>query len=259
MSPQERKLRPLIKCHGGKAYSARRIIGLLPLHRVYVEPFFAGGNVLLNKPPAPVKVAGDLDPDVINVYRTIQAHPAELARRLEALDYTEEMFARAAIGEPTDAVNAAVRCVILKRWSRGGLERDLSNAKRQRGGRPGDENSWRTFLADDLSRLVERLAGVEFRHAPALELIQEFDGPDASFYLDPPYLPSTRTAHDTYRCEMTTADHAARLDEVVVCRGRVVLSGYANALYDRRLAGWHRVTFDMPNHSGQGRRKERRI
>jgi DNA adenine methylase len=57
---------------------------------------------------------------------------------------------------------------------------------------------------------------------------------------------------------MTMADHAELLEVLDICRGTVVLSGYASPLYDARLAGWQRVAFDLPNHSGQGRRKERR-
>jgi DNA adenine methylase len=99
---------------------------------------------------------------------------------------------------------------------------------------------------------------VEIRRANAPELIREFDGPDTLHYCDPPYLPSTRTARDTYRHEMTAADHAELLELLVHCRGTVVLSGYRSPLYDRRLVGWERLTFDLPNHSGQGRSKERR-
>jgi DNA adenine methylase len=54
------------------------------------------------------------------------------------------------------------------------------------------------------------------------------------------------------------AEHAALLDVVPRCRGTVVLSGYPSPLYDARLVGWRRVSFDMANHAGQGRCKQRR-
>jgi DNA adenine methylase len=69
---------------------------------------------------------------------------------------------------------------------------------------------------------------------------------------------STRTARDTYRFEMTEGEHAEMLDVLIGCRGTVVLSGYPSALYDTRLAGWRRIVFDMPNHSSQGKSKQRR-
>jgi DNA adenine methylase len=213
----------------------------------------------LNKPWSVVEVVGDLDGDLIGLYRVLQSHPAELAAELAALDYSQETFDQAGVGEAADPIDAAVRCVIRKRWSRGGLEKDLSNAKRKRGGLPGDENAWRTFLANELPRLGDRLAGVDLRHAPAIDIIREFDGPDTTLYLDPPYLPSTRTARDAYRHEMTREQHAELLDVLAGRRGAVVLSGYPSPLYDRRLAGWHRVAFDMPNHAGQGKTKQRRM
>jgi DNA adenine methylase len=71
-------------------------------------------------------------------------------------------------------------------------------------------------------------------------------------------LHETRTARDAYRHEMIGEDHAELLDVLTSCRGTVVLSGYPSPLYDSRLAGWQRVAFNMPNHSGQGRSKERR-
>ena len=36
-----------LKWHGGKYYLASKIIGLMPSHLHYVEPYFGGGAVLL--------------------------------------------------------------------------------------------------------------------------------------------------------------------------------------------------------------------
>ncbi len=44
------KLRPPVKRHGGKHYLAARIIEMIPSHIHYVEPYFGGGAVLLQKP-----------------------------------------------------------------------------------------------------------------------------------------------------------------------------------------------------------------
>lgn len=57
---------------------------------------------------------------------------------------------------------------------------------------------------------------------------------------------------------MTADDHAELLEVLCSCRSAVVLSGYPSALYDSTLRGWERVTFGVPNHSGQGKRKQRR-
>jgi DNA adenine methylase len=90
-------------------------------------------------------------------------------------------------------------------------------------------------------------------------MLQEHDGPDTLFYLDPPYLHETRTVTKAYAFEMGRAEHVALLETLLACKGRVFLSGYRSSLYDEMLAGWKRHEFDMPNHSGQGKEKQRRI
>src|SRR6185369_11581702 len=40
-----------LKWHGGKTYLAPQIVGLMPPHLHYVEPFFGGGAVLLARDP----------------------------------------------------------------------------------------------------------------------------------------------------------------------------------------------------------------
>jgi hypothetical protein len=38
-----------------------------------------------------------------------------------------------------------------------------------------------------------------------------------------------------------------------------MISGYPSELYDRELAGWSRVTFDMKNHAAGGKTKGREV
>ena len=40
-----------LKWHGGKYYLAAKIVALMPPHLHYVEPFFGGGAVLLDRDP----------------------------------------------------------------------------------------------------------------------------------------------------------------------------------------------------------------
>ena len=40
-----------LKWHGGKHYLAKKIIGLMPPHLHYVEPYFGSGAVLLERDP----------------------------------------------------------------------------------------------------------------------------------------------------------------------------------------------------------------
>jgi DNA adenine methylase len=264
LKPLPKKLRPCVKTHGGKNYLARRIIKLLPSDRTYIEPFAGGLSVLLNKPRAAVEVASDLNPDLIGLYHVLQSDFGAIAGRLDPLLYDGDIFNQAASWlASNDPLEHAIGFLVRNRFSRDGLGKDFSWSERPRGKtrpcgpQPGDKNAWET-LREHLPMIAERLRGVDIRCAPAIDVIREYDRPDTTHYCDPPYLHSTRTAHNIYQFEMSTADHEELLDVLLGCRGTVVLSGYPSPLYDARLAGWRRVVFDMPNHAGQGKTKQRR-
>jgi DNA adenine methylase len=94
---------------------------------------------------------------------------------------------------------------------------------------------------------------------PSHELIINNDSDSTLFYLDPPYLHETRTAKKAYEFEMTRNDHEGLLGLIRTLEGKVFISGYRSTLYDDALDGWTRHEFDMPNHSGQGVTKQRRV
>jgi DNA adenine methylase len=248
-----------MKCHGGKSYLAARIVTLLPPHETYVEPYAGGAAVLLRKPPARREILGDIDTELMNMYRVVQDQPDALLKKLAAIDYCEASFDWAAVPVSDSPIDRAVASFVRNRMSRGGLGKDFAWSERQRGGRPGDQNAWLTWLTA-FPAIAARLHRVELVCGDGLELIRQHDRPGTLFYLDPPYLPATRTARRVYRHEMTTDDHERLLDALVRLRhAAVVLSGYYNNLYDSALAGWRRVEWNLPNHAGQGKTKGRRI
>lgn len=264
MKTATRKIRSPLKWHGGKSYLCRRFIGLFPEHETYVEPFAGGLSTLLNKPECEHhEVACDLNFNLIRFWKALQSHGPEIAGRLRDTPYSEESFDAAKELAPAvdDPAEFACRFLSRNRMSRGGLGRDFAWSDRLRGGQPGDVNAWETFLKDDLPRVIERVEHVEFRCADAVSLIRDFSDYPYSplIYADPPYLHETRTHRDAYEFEMSREDHVGLLDALRDCRCKVFLSGYRSALYDEALAGWTRHEFPMPNHSGQGKTKQRRI
>lgn len=70
-------------------------------------------------------------------------------------------------------------------------------------------------------------------------------------YCDPPYLMSTRRQHRRmYRYELDRSGHVELLDVVRALRCMVMVSGYRSELYDRALAGWRRVDYQVQTHGG---------
>jgi DNA adenine methylase len=125
---------------------------------------------------------------------------------------------------------------------------------------PEHLSAWLSSL-DNLPLIHARLRGVTvLPPAPAIEVLQRFDGPDVLLYCDPPYLHSTRASTDAYGAyEMSAADHRQLLDLLLRYQGQVLLSGYRSPPYDEALQGWHRFERAMPADSAGGKSKSRRI
>jgi DNA adenine methylase len=262
MKVKKPKLRPPYKTHGGKFYSAGWIIDHLPAHYerlTYVEPFAGAASVLLQKRRSCREVVSDLDVGVYRMLTALRDRPTEFIARLRDLDYVEETFDEALSRqhEALDGLDAAVNAFVLRRMSRGGLQRDFAWSKRLRGNKPGDLNAWETAL-DMLPAISDRLQGVEILNADGAQVIEEYDGPDTLIYADPPYVHESRKTVDAYRHEMTREDHVALAGVLKRCRGRVVLSGYPSALYDDLFRGWRTATRDMPNNASQSKKKKRK-
>jgi DNA adenine methylase len=275
-------LNPPLKWHGGKHYLARRIIDLMPPHLHYVEPFFGGGQVFFARDPAdprlwwpqlssdgrPVRgvseVINDLDGDLMNFYRVLRDEDlsSRLRHRLELTLFSEaewRMAGELLASETADCVERAAALFILIRQSRQALRQDFVTPVRTRlrGGRQDHVNAWWAAV-DGLEDAHRRLKDVLVLCRPALDVIRQEDGAGTLFYLDPPYVPGTRTARKAYReVEMTEQQHRELLDTLRQIQGKAMLSGYPSALYDSKLAGWRRHPFDLPNNAASGKTKDR--
>ena len=251
-----------IKYHGGKTYLANRIIELMPPHTHYVEPYFGGGSVLLQKDPIGVsEVANDIWGELMNFWRVLQDGVSyqHFIRRVEATPFAKpewEVATRIPVNPPD--VPAAVDFFIRCRQSRAGQFREFATVSRNRLRRNMNEqcSAWINCV-EGLPDIHTRLMRVVIICEDALSTIQKQDGPNTLFYLDPPYIHETRQCSGMYRFEMAEEDHDSLIDVLKGIQGKVILSGYPNKLYEGRLSDWRIHDIDMPNHAAGGKTKRR--
>lgn len=249
--------RPLLRWHGGKWRLAPWIIAHFPPHRVYVEPFGGAASVLLRKAPAYAEIYNDLDDDLVGIFRLLRDRnlAAALIQSLELTPFARSEFEDAYY--PADGIIEHARKMIVRSFMGFGSDSTAGHYRtgfRCTSNRSGTTPShdWANY-PDGLRRIVERLTGVVVEHKPASDVMARFDGPDVLHYVDPPYLPATRSSgnrrrcgpgtpnHAVYRHELTEGDHDALLTQLADLRGMVVLSGYPAAKYDDALPDWRRV------------------
>jgi DNA adenine methylase len=107
-----------------------------------------------------------------------------------------------------------------------------------------------------LQELALRLKDAEIENRDALQVIRRHRATDCLIYADPPYPHSVRTQTMYSNDEMTDADHEALLEALIDHPGPVVISGYANELYDDTLTGWERISVKPPKVEKQAPRVE---
>lgn len=211
------RVRGPIKMMGGKTRLVRKLIGLIPEHRVYVEPYAGGARLFWAKKPAEQEVLNDLDPDIVAVYQFLRdATDAEL-ERFARLDWVghKATFDRIAESSPKSLLDRAYRTIYLSKFGWWGMQDGKGDFDHHMDGHRIEVNrNW-------LRRVRERLRGTVIENRDALEVIKEWDSPDTFFYLDPPYLGT----EVNYRYG-SDPEHLARLGELArTLKGRVIVSG----------------------------------
>ncbi|MDR2924604.1 MAG: hypothetical protein LBU76_01400, partial [Azoarcus sp.] len=76
-----------------------------------------------------------------------------------------------------------------------------------------------------LAAACRRLRGVLIEHGGALRAIRVQDAPDALFFVDPPYVASTRDKGSKYRHEMTDEQHVELLTLLRGIKGMAMVAG----------------------------------
>jgi DNA adenine methylase len=240
--------RPLLRYHGGKWRMAPWIISFFPPHRVYVEPFGGGGSILLRKGRVHEEIYNDLDGDIVNVFRVARDNGEELKRRLSFTPFAREEFILSF--EPSENPIEQARRTIVRSFmgrSANAVTSNLSlsgklstgfKSKTDKGG-VTEATVWRKY-PDALNAITDRLQGVVIENRNAIEIIRQHDSDNTLFYVDPPYVHSTRNTRKSYRFEMNDNDHIDLAASLNRASGAVIISGYDCGLYNELYRGWNK-------------------
>lgn len=257
-NPVKRR-RPALRYHGGKWLLAKWITGHFPKHRVYVEPFGGAASVLLQKERSYAEIYNELNPEIVSFFKVLRNRRTamELERLLRLTPFAREEF-KEAYQDSANPIENARRLVIRSFMGFGSA---AHNSRHATGFRCSSDRSgttpaqdWANY-PDAMQFLVERLQGVCIESTPALDLVRQRDGEDYLFYLDPPYVHSTRQhrQHGNYgHFEMTDQDHCELARVLNGVKGMAILSGYDCPLYRQLYASWKRTEKATYGNSNRG-------
>jgi DNA adenine methylase len=194
---------PLLKWAGGKRQLRSELTHRLPDRwGTYFEPFIGGGALLVelaNLGRLDRAVIGDLNPELINLYRVVKQDPDGLSRALsgEKFKNDENSFRRlkaefnALIGTKKRPVDRAALFVYLNKHSYNGLWR--VNRKGHYNVPFGKHARLSLPSSQSLQKFSRMLEGVILLHADFEKTVRTAKRGDF-VYFDPPYHPLSKTA-----------------------------------------------------------------
>jgi DNA adenine methylase len=208
----------------------------------------------MRKQPAKIEVYNDMNGEIVNFFRVLRERPDELVRAIDLTPYSREEFL--ICQEPCkDELERARRTYIWSQQGRGRVGVMEPGGWRQsktittRPKTPAED--WKNY--SHLYQIVDRLKYVYIEQDDALKILARYDSPAALFYVDPPYMRSTRGrtwASKAYKYEYTDEDHLHLANCLHALTGMVMVSGYRNEDYDVLYGDWKRVDKEVCMENG---------
>lgn len=231
-----------INWYGGKYYQAKAIISLLTEHRVYVEVFGGAAHVLFRKERSKIEVYNDINEGLYTLFKVLRSkYKNKLIRKLILTPYSRKEYyicrdtwitEKNEVEKARKFFTATLQSVQATHsgwsYSTGVSRRSMSQTVSRWLGK-----------VELLPDAVERLREVQVENLDFRELIPKYDSKDTLFYLDPPYIPTTRVSKKVYKHEMSFEDHEDLVSILKNVKGKCILSGYNNELYEQLK--WNKV------------------
>lgn len=234
---------PPVRYMGSKWQLADWIIELMPPHKIYVEPYCGGASVFFRKQPSKIECLNDINGDVVNFFDVLRSKTEEFIRQIEFTPFSREEYDRAF--EPADDPMERARRFYIRSWQAfgsGGLEKK-TGWRRQYNTHRG------TYVTREWQRMTglwlgaQRLRDAQIESDDAAKVIHRYDAEDTLYYVDPPYLLSSRERKiKRYSHEMTEQDHRDLAIVLNETKGMVLLSGYDSELYRSLYPDWRVVS-----------------
>lgn len=236
------------------------ILGLIPDHYHYCEPYGGSATVLLNKPESPIETYNDLDSEVVTFFRVLRSNVNGLLEQLELTPNSREEYDLSQIPDTglTDLERARLFYVRMRQGYMSSPRVGANKGWRFEYKARKDvayQRYWQNSV-ESLRAVAARLRAAQIEHLPALELIRRADSPDAFFFIDPDYIPETIEFQQYYNLRMTPADHRALAAALNQIEGKALVSGYRSELYDEIFADWRRIDIPVQLRSSKRERVE---
>ena len=178
-------VKPAYSQFGGKYKLLQKIIPLIPQMDTYVEPFGGGGSVLMNLPEGMFRerIINDIDPVYSTLLKGFQKYDGETISEIINGSYTRDDFIRLKESNPKSFKDKFFTYLLLKKLSILGHMKYIDNTRS-------------TLNTKYTNVYKDALKGVKIYNKDYKFLISKYDSPNTFFYLDPPYMGSSKSHYN---------------------------------------------------------------
>jgi DNA adenine methylase len=250
------KLTSPVSYYGGKKTMANIILPLIPVHRIYIEPFFGGGAIFFAKEKSQIEIINDLNHFVVNFYKVskekfdelqtaIQStlHSRALAEDAKTIYQHQHLF--------SDLQKATAFYTLCNQNFAGALDSGWSYDMSKNNKTLSICRKRDSFI----EAIQERIAVTQIENLDAIELIKRRDREDGFCFIDPPYVDANQGHYRGY----TQANFDSLLEALSGIKGKFLLSSYRNDNLDAyaKRCGWEQIEVDL--HCASSREGKRKI
>ncbi len=221
---------------------------------IYIEGFGGSASILLSKTPTPKEIYNDLSDNVYSLYKVIADEKLykKLVDKMEILPYSEQIRREFIedLKKKQSLFDRAYKFLYVNRTSFNGVGGFSVNLLTRRG--VAKSISDYIGMVEHLPEIHQRMRSVIIEHRDIMELIEKYDAPNVFFYLDPPYIQSTRSSNQKYEVEMPDEKHIEMIDLILKCKGKFLISGYYHEIYKKlEDNGFTRIVFESTNSNSE--------
>ncbi len=178
------KVQAAFKSPGGKYRLYKKIIGLMPEHKTFVEGFCGGAQVFFHKKRSDTEAINDVNSDLMFSYRFIKGMTPEDWEWLKEQNWVISRGRARKVFDmkPKTPRERFYRFAYLNKslyWGRTDVWEGVRTGEKGEG--------YKIKLVERLPDIQERLKGVKLHSWDWKDIIKEYDGENTFFYLDPPY------------------------------------------------------------------------
>ncbi|TYT78071.1 DNA adenine methylase [Treponema phagedenis] len=247
-------MRPPLSYYGGKQQLAKKIVSLIPEHKIYCEPFCGGAAVLFAKEPSQFEVINDTNAEIINFYQVVQEDFPALQKEIMKTLHSREMYRHARViyenPDMFDTVKRAWAVWVQANMSFGnGIGKGFAYGRKS-GITKNIVNKINTFT----NEIANRIRMLQIENCDALKVIASRDTADTFHYIDPPYVGTNQGHYDGY----TQQDFDNLLETLQNIKGKFLISSYRNkALMEfTKKNNWYCIELKMASSlSAKGKAK----